>query len=235
MTNLTTHIPHQLITNGDAAITIEYQAVIDEKLTEHIIQTTHYLTKQLKNYATEFIPGYQTLTVVFSPLKISIERFEQVLKELLEKPIQQQPIHGRLIQIPACYDHELAPDLLPLANYCQLSIKEVIHLHTQTTYLVHMLGFLPGFLYLGGLTDKLHCPRKSTPATRIPAGAIGIGGQQTGIYPVASPGGWNIIGQTPVNLFNPLNTEPFIAAPLDKIQFVPISKKEFIALKKKQS
>lgn len=133
-----------------------------------------------------------------------------------------------------CYQGAYAPDLESLAEYCNLSPADVIQQHTQNNYLVNMLGFLPGFLYLSGLADPLNCPRKEMPSLKISAGAVGIGGNQTGVYPVESPGGWHIIGQTPISIFSPAAKQPFIAQPLDKIRFVPIDIEKFQQLKRQQ-
>ena len=135
----------------------------------------------------------------------------------------------KLIVIPVCYEEEFAPDLHHVATHCKLSKDALIEAHTRETYLVHMLGFLPGFLYLGGLNPHLYCPRKTTPATNINPGSVAIGGNQTGIYPVASPGGWHIIGRTPIALFCPEAKQPFIASALDKVNFVAISRAEYQA------
>lgn len=140
-----------------------------------------------------------------------------------------------MIEIPVCYDKEFAPDLSYVANYCGLTEAQIVSLHSEPEYLVHMLGFLPGFLYLGGLNQQLYCPRKTTPAKAISTGSVAIGGQQTGIYPISSPGGWQIIGRTPLKLFNPDNSEPAIASPLDKIKFVPIIKQVFKQIEKLQN
>ncbi len=138
--------------------------------------------------------------------------------------------NSKTIQIPVCYEKPYAPDLNSLASFLDITPNELVERHTSGSYLVHMLGFLPGFLYLGGLDESLHYPRKNTPSINISKGSVGIGGQQTGIYPVESPGGWHIIGRTPLTLFDANRSNPTIAEPLDEIKFYAISSDEFIQL-----
>ena len=219
--------------NGDSAVTVFF----DEQVGEVLIKTIHSLAEEIrKSYAEvvlDVIPAYQSLTLYFDILKIDVESIEQSVKQTVEKCLNQElePHQHNLIEIPVCYDEEIGIDLSELAQQCQLDITDVITLHTQQDYLVNMLGFLPGFLYLSGLNEKLHYPRKKTPSLKVPAGAVAIGGGQTGVYPVESPGGWHIIGRTLLPIFNPDAEHPFIAQPLDKIRFVSISKEEYEQLK----
>ncbi len=219
--------------NGDAAITIFF----NEQAGEELIRTIQFLSEVLRNtFSNELIdvvPAYQSLTLYLDVLNINIEAIELSIIETVERYLKEQikPHKPNLIEIPVCYDEEYGTDLVGLGKHCDLSITEVIALHTQEDYLVNMLGFLPGFLYLSGLNEQLHCPRKSTPSSKVPAGAVAIGGGQTGIYPVESPGGWHIIGRTPISIFNPNTETPFIAKPLDKVRFFSISKEEYIQLR----
>jgi len=188
------------------------------------------------NSLTEAIPAYQSLTLCFDSLSLETESIEDSIKAIIDNGFTEiATTTSRVIEIPVCYDEAYAPDLASLAEYCKLTTDDVIQQHTQTTYLVNMLGFLPGFLYLTGLADSLHCPRKETPSLHVPAGAVGIGGNQTGVYPVTSPGGWHIIGQTPLPIFSPNTEQMFIAQPLDRIQFVSITVDEFEQLKQEQA
>ncbi len=196
-------------------------------------QYIHQLSENLKNHkpqcVNEIIPAYRSLTVCFDPLIFE----HKIVEEQLEKVIAQSYFNDlleaneTLIKIPVCYQGDFASDLAFVAETNNLTCEQVIERHTKPTYLVNMLGFLPGFLYLSGLDESLHTARKAIPALQVEAGAIGIGGGQTGIYPFASPGGWHIIGQTPVKIFKPESDTPFIAKPMDHIQFVPIDEAEF--------
>lgn len=149
-------------------------------------------------------------------------------KSSFQEPADSSFFAGKIIRIPVCYDdEEFAPDLKIVCDHAKLTKDEVIKLHSSTDYLIYMMGFLPGFPYLGGMDERLKTPRLQTPRTKIPAGSVAIGGAQTGLYPVESPGGWNIIGRTPLKVFD-LNREPkFLYKAGDKIRFVPISRAEF--------
>jgi inhibitor of KinA len=156
--------------------------------------------------------------------------FEWVKKEV-ERAIQEcsddDALPARSLRIPVCYDSAFGVDLKTLARTSKLLVNEVIALHTQQTYRVYMLGFLPGFPYMGIVDDKIATPRLSTPRKHVPAGSVGIAGNQTGIYPVDSPGGWNIIGRTPVKLFDPESESLALLQPGDEVSFIPISKSAY--------
>jgi UPF0271 protein len=226
----------EIIANGDSAITVIFYLPISKALSKKISFISKQLSETLTSYISEIIPAYQSLTICYDPTLVTAELIEKEVQILLDEQLSTAHIqlseNSKLIKIPVCYEDEYAPDLEHIAKRSGLSKNEVIALHSKNEYLVHMLGFLPGFLYLGGLDEQLQCPRKDTPRKKIDAGSVGIGGHQTGIYPVESPGGWQIIGRTPIKLFNPENNIPVIASPLDRVKFVPVSKTEFEALLK---
>ena len=138
----------------------------------------------------------------------------------------------KIYEIPVCYGGEYGPDLEFVAKNADISVEEVIKIHSSKDYLIYMLGFLPGFSYLGGLDEKIHTPRLANPRIKIPAGSVGIGGAQTGIYPLESPGGWQLIGKTPVKTYNPDRKVPILFEAGDYIRFVPISQEEFEKIEK---
>jgi inhibitor of KinA len=140
---------------------------------------------------------------------------------------------SRQIEIPVCYYPSLAPDLQSLADEKNLQVEEVIQLHTSRTYRVYMIGFLPGFAYMGKVDEHISMPRKTNPRTLVAEGSVGIAGEQTGIYPLDSPGGWNIIGQTPLRLFDAQKDELVLLRTGDSIKFFPIRLKEFLQMKSK--
>ena len=200
---------------------------IGYQLSSRIIQLARHIEQHLSELIIETIPAYQSLTLCYQPLAINEERLIREITRLLNSDLPQLEYQPRLVKIPVCYDTEYAPDLAFVAEHCKLSAKAVVEYHSNTLYCVHMLGFLPGFLYLGGLNPQLNCPRKAIPSIQIPAGSVAIGANQTGVYPVNSPGGWQIIGRTPLKLFSPEATPHFIASPLDQVKFTPITKAKY--------
>lgn len=217
--------------NSDHSILIEFDGTISEDLTRFILGVAETITelatkKQIEGFI-EQVPAYNSILVIFNPLHFNPEQAQQTLNSTIKKAKSVSSQQGSLIEIPVCYDPRVADDLEYVADYCKMTVDELIQAHSQQEYTVYMLGFLPGFLYLGDLDKRLHCPRRDNPRTRIEAGSVGIGGSQTGVYPIASPGGWQIIGRTPITMLNVDQSPPAIASPLDKVRFVPISFDEF--------
>ncbi|RZL37210.1 MAG: 5-oxoprolinase subunit PxpB [Rubrivivax sp.] len=164
----------------------------------------------------ELIPGMNNLTLVFDPLRTEPNELQAAALALWTKPLRRRR-PGRLVHIPVAYD---GPDLGDVASHCGLTVDEVVHRHTQPEYVVYFLGFQPGFAYLGGLDPALHTPRRSEPRVQVPAGSVGIGGAQTGIYPLQTPGGWQLIGRTASRLFDPQAEPPTLLAPGDRVRFL---------------
>ena len=178
----------------------------------------------------ETIPAYASLLVKYDPFLTDYAALCEALRRL-EKTFSASTVQsGRIVEIPVCYGGAYGEDLPFVAQHAGLSEQEVIALHTARPYRIYMLGFLPGFPYLGGLDERLHTPRLATPRTKIPAGSVGIGGKQTGIYPMESPGGWQLIGRTPLTLFAPGESLPYAAG--DSIRFVPVDETEFARIRK---
>ena len=182
----------------------------------------------------ETVPAFASLMVTYDPLVTDYDAVAAAMQKLADVPDAGSTAeNGKLVTIPVCYGGEFGPDLPFVARHAGLTEQEVIALHTGRDYRIYMLGFLPGFPYLGGLDERLFTPRLGTPRTAIPAGSVGIGGEQTGIYPIASPGGWQLIGRTPLKLFDPAaGMLPYAAG--DSIRFTPITKAEFNALAQKE-
>jgi inhibitor of KinA len=176
----------------------------------------------------ETVPAYHTLTVFYDPCVYWFDELKSLLADIdfSDSAMEQE---ARAVVIPVCYDLSLAPDLPLLAEHCGISIDDVIALHTSASYRVFFLGFKPGFAYLGGLDARLHMPRKASPRALVPAGAVAIGGEQTGVYPQASPGGWQIIGRTPSRLFDVSKEPPCLLQAGDQVNFRAISLQEFLA------
>ena len=170
---------------------------------------------------------YASLLIIYNNNLTSFNDLRDKLQLLYDKDNFEKKRHHTLWEIPVCYDEEFGIDLEFLSNEKKLSIDKIVSLHSKAIYTVYGIGFLPGFLYLGGLEKALHTPRRNTPRLEVPKGAIAIGGNQTGIYPQHTPGGWHILGKTPVSLFNSRNEKPCFATPGDKIKFRAISRAEF--------
>jgi len=220
---------------GDNALIIDFGNVIDESINKVV----HSLFYQLQNDPipgmTEAVPAYSSLTIYYDVLFIRNKLNKQItafewISEGLKKYISKENIETGdpqlLIRIPVCYENEYAPDLGFIASRNNISTEEVIYLHTSTTYHIYMLGFLPGFAYMGMVDEKISSSRKQKPVF-VEAGSIGIAGKQTGIYPFRSQGGWQIIGRTPLKLFDKEKINPVLFKPGDKIQFYSITKNEF--------
>ena len=182
----------------------------------------------------ETVPAFASLMVTYDSLITDYDTVAAAVQKLADAADSGSTAEaGKLVTIPVCYGGEFGPDLPFVAQHAGLTEEEVIALHSGREYRIYMLGFLPGFPYLGGLEERLFTPRLGTPRTAISAGSVGIGGEQTGIYPIASPGGWQLIGRTPLKLFDPAaGTLPYAAG--DRIRFTPITRAEYDAIAKKE-
>lgn len=215
--------------NSDCSLIIEFNNESSLELTQFILGVQENIKQNGSDKIIETVPAYNSLLVIYQPQNFQPQQEIDLIDRLIETSEPVNHKHSQHHIIPVCYDEQFAIDLKQVAKHCNLSIAEVIKRHTENHYYVYMLGFLPGFLYLGGLNTQLHCPRRSEPRPRIEAGAVAIGGNQTGIYPIDSPGGWNIIGKTPQPMLTTDSEVPAIAKPLDTIQFKPISLEEFLS------
>lgn len=213
---------------GDKAIVVEFGDIIDEDINRKVINLMKNIeSSSLINSIYEMIPTYRSLMIIYNPLKItfndlinSVKNIECNLKVLDKR-------EKNIIKIPVLYGNDYGPDIDTVAKHNRLSIEEVIRLHSEAEYLVYMLGFTPGFTYLGGMNNKLETPRLNNPRVKIPEGSVGIAGKQTGVYPIESPGGWQLIGRTPIKLYNPKRENPILLKAGDYVKFTPITKDEF--------
>lgn len=206
---------------GDHSIIIEWKQEIDPAIHQRVMNVFYYLQSLQLPYILDLIPAYASLMIVCTPgLVPSIE-------EIVAQATANVTTTQRLLQIPVCYHPSLGLDIEQMAAQKGFSVDQIIELHTQQLYTVYMLGFLPGFPYMGKVDDRLATPRLKKPRLQVPGGSVGIAGSQTGIYSMTSPGGWNIIGQTPVRMFNPNNEIPCFCNPGDQVQFVPVSLHDF--------
>ena len=220
-----------IIPSGDSAILVRFGNEITEAINK-LVHDLHFMLDELKiKGIIEMVPAYTDLLILYNPLQISYNGLSQIINEEIQKPGKLGTIEQRLIQIPVCYDEEFGSDMKEVSEHTGLSKEEIIRIHSTSKYLVYMLGFTPGFSYLGGMDERIACPRKKIPRQDIPAGSVGIADKQTGIYPIESPGGWQLIGRTPLKLFDPERDEVFLCRAGDQLQFIPISKTEFESLK----
>ena len=221
----------KFLTCGDCAVTVAFRQEIREDTNRKI----RYLAEKLQNAGIhvllETVPTYCSLTVYYEPLVLSRRKLEQQVLRFLSAYRPDTARKKRVFVIPVCYEGEFAPDMEDVCQLTGLSREQVVSLHSGVDYLIYMLGFLPGFPYLGGMDPRLEAPRLDSPRTRIPPGAVGIGGKQTGIYPLASPGGWRLIGRTPAAIYDPDRAKPIAYEAGDYIRFRPISEDEFYRLR----
>lgn len=232
---------------GERAILIALGNEINEHIHQQVVGLLAVLERAELLGVVEYVPAYCSIMVHYEPMVIwqSIrtshdlqqspsQRLKQQLAFVIEqhaaRPDNFSPHEGRVVEIPVCYGGTYGPDLAEVARYNELSVDEVIRIHSGRTYLVHMLGFAPGFPYLGGMDPAIAMPRKAIPRAAIEAGSVGIAGEQTGIYPIRTPGGWRIIGRTPLKLFHPEYEVPSLIQAGDRIKFIPISHEQFSSI-----
>lgn len=218
---------------GDQALLVQWEQIIDPQINSEVIRLDRAIQRSKINGFNFSIPAYCSLTIGFKPELISYEQLSAQIRELHRQSDNTSPraFPSRKITIPVCYQGAYAPDLDWLSQHFGLEPEQIIHLHTHAPFRVYMLGFMPGFPYMGKLPQALETPRKTTPRLRVPAGAVGLAGLQTGIYPIESPGGWQIIGRTPLKIFDPEREQPFLLAPGDEVHFEAISEADFLNLK----
>lgn len=217
----------RFLTCGDCALTVAFRQEIREDTNRRIRFLAAGIQSAGIHGVQETVPTFCSLTVYYDPLVLPRKKLERVILRLLASYREGGTGQKRVFQIPVCYEGEFAPDMEEVCRLTGLTRQQVIALHSGADYLIYMLGFLPGFPYLGGMDPRLEVPRLDSPRTRIPPGAVGIGGKQTGIYPLASPGGWRLIGRTPAVLYDPNRENPTLYQAGDYIRFYPITQAEF--------
>lgn len=215
---------------GDSALNLEFADTITPETSTMIRIAAQSLTEDPIEGIIELVPTFCSLMVYYNPLVITFDELSYRLSGKLRGLDSADVFVKKIVQIPVCYGGEYGPDIKTVADHAHLSVEEVIDIHSSKDYLIDMLGFLPGFAYLGGLDKRIHTPRLATPRTLIEAGSVGIGGAQTGIYPLPSPGGWQIIGRTPIRPYDPDREEPILYAAGEYLRFVPITPDEYSAI-----
>lgn len=205
---------------GDSALTIEFGNEISLDLNANAIALARRLLEQPFAGIIEVVPAYASVTAFFDPATTNYSKVESSIRSALEGVESVEAGTTPLIEIPMHITPEASPDLNRIARFGNVSEDEVLELFLSQTYRVYMLGFLPGFAYMGEVDDLIAAPRLETPRTKVAAGSIGIAGKQTGIYPLESPGGWNIIGRTDLRMFDPTAKRPCLLKPGDEVRFV---------------
>lgn len=222
----------KILTAGDSALLIEFEQKIAPEINAQITAFVHLLKEQHIEGVTDLIPAFASLLINYDPRVIGYKDLKARIEELLKIEVSEEASEARVFEIPVCYGGEYGPDIANIAENAGLSEQEVIDIHCSKDYLIYMLGFLPGFVYLGGLDERIHTPRLANPRISIPAGSVGIAVSQTGIYPLNSPGGWQLLGMTPVKTYDPERETPILVEAGDYIRFVPVTEEEFLKIKK---
>jgi len=221
---------------GDSAMLINFEQKIDPSINQKVMALHRALEVSGIAGITFLIPAYCSLTIGFDKNVISFSKLKSTIDSFAKEEMNQLSNNAsRLVHIPVCYESPFKLDMLDVMEHTQLSRKNIISLHTSIKFRVYMLGFVAGFAYMGKLPQSLNCPRKSVPRIIVPEGSVGLAGLQTGIYPTEAPGGWQIIGRTPLKMFDHDNASPSLLQPGDEVQFKAIDKIEFDAIEKLQS
>lgn len=220
---------------GDMAISVDFGNVIEEAVNDQVMRLKAMLGESNVPGVEEMLPSYRALMICYDPNRISYAELSRKVTEMHALSEKKASSAGtRIVRIiPCCYGGEYGEDLQGMEELTGLSQKEIINIHAGTDYKIYMLGFLPGFVYLGGMDERIAAPRLESPRVSIPAGSVGIGGKQTGVYPIASPGGWRLIGTTPVKFYDPQAKKPILCNAGEYIRFQPISKEEYQSIESK--
>lgn len=230
---------HRIFPLGDNALTIEFGNEISVEINNRVLKLAEFFEENYFEGFVEIVPAYSSLTIFYDVYKIrktypefstAFEKVKDFAESALSKLKEIQQKDFRTIEIPICFDSEFSPDLEFVAAQNNLTADEVIKIFLDKIYRVFMLGFLPGFSYMGEVDEKIATPRKLSPRLHVPVGSVGIAGKQTGIYSLESPGGWQIIGQTPIKLFTPDQENPAFLQAGDSVKFFEIDRKTFLKM-----
>ncbi len=227
--------PYKIFPLGDSAITIDFGNSINKAINRHVIARLHQFNSKSIEGVIELVPAYSSLTVYYNMISVltkiktaqsAFEVMKEKIESILQNPVSFDTDDEMLVHIPVCYAEPFAPDLLSICEQKNIESHALIKIHTATIYKIYMLGFLPGFAYMGEVDERISISRKPEPVKMF-AGSVGIAGKQTGIYPIESPGGWQIIGRTPWKLFNASRPEPVLLKAGQRVQFYEITEEEY--------
>jgi inhibitor of KinA len=218
---------YRIVAAGDSAIVVEFEERIDAAVNARTIAFAEAVQAANLPGVRDVVPTYRSTAIYFDPLRTDSAAMMACIEREALRPVAPLASVPAPVRVPVCYGGELGPDLEAVAAFAKAGEDEVVRLHTSATYRVFMLGFVPGFAYLGIVNDRIAMARRSTPRVRVPLGSVGIAGVQTGIYPAETPGGWQLIGRTPLKPFDPSRAEPFLMKAGDAVQFYPIERREY--------
>ena len=212
---------------GDACVVIEFEARVDPALNRRAVAAADRVAGAALPGVRDVVATYHAVAVHFDPLEADRDRLIRALEQAVRSPDAGARAADAAHEIPVCYGGEYGPDLPDLARFAGCSEEAVVHLHCDPVYRVYMMGFLPGFAYLGTVDERLRMGRHETPRLRVPAGSVGIAGFQTGVYPLESPGGWRVIGRTSVKPYDERRADPLLFRTGDEVRFVPVTADRF--------
>ena len=222
---------YQIVPMGDAAIVVKFGDTIDRKLLQKVQALENYFAEHSLQGMIEQVPAYATLTIYYDPLERAFSDLAKELRGIIAGRVDAPGSTSRVVEIPVHYGGEFGPDLEFVARHNSLKPDDVIQIHSASDYVVYMIGFAPGFPYLGGMSQRIAAPRRDSPRLKISAGSVGIAGTQTGVYPIGTPGGWQLIGRTPIELFRPHENPPTLLRAGDVVRFRPITTTEYKSLR----
>jgi inhibitor of KinA len=226
MPDVKTMPPFRILAAGDAALVVELPERIDPDLNAWCVGLSAAVSAHLRTIIREAVIGYSSVTVYFDPLKVDAAWLEAEIRAHAASLELEGTPEGTVVDVPVCYGGALGPDLADVAAFAGCSEAEATAFHAGREYRVYMVGFVPGFAYMAEVDPRIAAPRRATPRTVVPAGSVAIAGGQTGVYPAVTPGGWNIIGRTPLKPYDPDRPDPFLLRPGDRVRFRPISEDE---------
>ena len=217
---------YQILKAADSALVVEFGSAVDRKISDRVLALADLLKHAKLPGVTEVVATFRSLSVNYNSLILTGEELEQAIAAFINQP--SRPSHGkRLWDIPVCYDTKFAPDIEDVAKSVDLTVAEVTALHAGTQYHVYMIGFVPGYPYMGDLPTKLQLPRRLDPRTRVPPGSLAIATSMTAVYPYESPGGWHLIGTSPVRFFDAASAKGALLEPGDGVKFRPVTPVEY--------
>ena len=219
-------LPYRIVEAGDSALIVEFEERIDVGINDAAVALATSLRNAELPGVRDVVPTFRSVAIYFDPLRTDVARLSQLIDASALVTPTGQSVTGT-VRIPVCYGGEFGPDLGEVAAFAGVNEQAVVDIHVSHPYRVFMLGFLPGFAYMGLVDRRIAVPRRATPRLRVPAGSVGIAGAQTGVYPSESPGGWQLIGRTPYKPFDPGRSKPFGLAPGDSVHFYSISEADF--------